>query len=59
MTYDQFGGLTGTDLQGFHQGGDTELWKRLGSFVATVDGDDGPISGVRFAVWAPNAQQAR
>ncbi len=59
MTHDQFGGLTGTDLQGFHSGGDTELWKRLGSFVATIDGEDGPISGVRFAVWAPNARHVQ
>ena len=59
MKDNQFGGLTGTDLQGFHQGGDTELWKRLGSFVATVDGEDGPVTGVRFAVWAPNAQRVQ
>ncbi len=59
MTQNQFGGLTGTDLQGFHQGGDTELWKRLGSFLATIEGEDGPISGVRFAVWAPNAKQVQ
>lgn len=59
MTHDQFGGLTGWDLEGFHQGGDTELWKRLGSFVATVEGEDGPIEGVRFAVWAPNARRVQ
>ena len=59
MTQNQFGGLTGTDLEGFHAGGDTELWKRLGSFVATIEGDDGPVHGVRFAVWAPNAQRVQ
>ncbi len=56
MSDNQFGGLTGRDLEGFHQGGDTELWKRLGSFLTTVEGEDGPVSGVRFAVWAPNAR---
>ena len=30
MAHDQFGELTGWDLEGFHNGGDTELWKRLG-----------------------------
>ena len=57
MAHDEFGGLTGWDLEGFHSGGDTEVWKRLGSHVVTIDDDErGPISGTRFAVWAPNAQ---
>ena len=57
MAHDPFGGLTGTDLQGFHSGGDTECWKRLGSHVVTIDDDErGAITGTRFAVWAPNAQ---
>ena len=57
MAHDLFGGLTGTDLQGFHSGGDTECWKRLGSHVVTIDDDErGAITGTRFAVWAPNAQ---
>ena len=57
MAHDEFGGLTGWDLEGFHSGGDTEVWKRLGSHVITIDDDErGPITGTRFAVWAPNAQ---
>ena len=57
MAHDKFGGLTGWDLEGFHSGGDTEVWKRLGSHVVTIDDDErGPITGTRFAVWAPNAQ---
>jgi len=57
MAHDEFGGLTGWDLEGFHSGGDTEVWKRLGSHVVTVNDDErGPITGTRFAVWAPNAQ---
>ena len=57
MAHDEFGGLTGWDLEGFHSGGDTEVWKRLGSHVVTIDDDErGPITGTRFAVWAPNAQ---
>lgn len=57
MAHDEFGGLTGWDLKGFHSGGDTEVWKRLGSHVVTIDDDErGPITGTRFAVWAPNAQ---
>ena len=57
MAHDEFGGLTGWDLEGFHSGGDTEVWKRLGSHVVTIDDDErGPITGTRFAVWAPNDQ---
>ncbi|MDO4411925.1 1,4-alpha-glucan branching protein GlgB [Cutibacterium sp.] len=57
MAHDEFGGLTGWDLEGFHSGGDTEVWKRLGSHVVTIDDDErGPITGTRFAVWAPNAR---
>ncbi|MGK2308600.1 1,4-alpha-glucan branching protein GlgB [Cutibacterium sp. V947] len=57
MAHDEFGGLTGWDLEGFHSGGDTEVWKRLGSHIVTIDDDErGLITGTRFAVWAPNAQ---
>ncbi|VEI02203.1 1,4-alpha-glucan branching enzyme GlgB [Acidipropionibacterium jensenii] len=57
MAHDTAGGLTGWDLEGFHSGGDTEAWKRLGSHIVTVDDDErGPITGTRFAVWAPNAK---
>ena len=31
MPYDPSGGLTGWDLTGFHEGHDTECWKRLGA----------------------------
>ena len=58
MAHDQFGGLTGWDFEGFHSGGDTECWKRLGSHVVTIHDDErGPVTGTRFAVWAPNAQR--
>lgn len=57
MAHDLAGGLTGWDLEGFHSGGDTEAWKRLGSHVMTVEDDErGPVTGTRFAVWAPNAR---
>ncbi len=60
MGHDQFGNLTGWDLEGFHSGGDTELWRRLGAHIVTVDDSErGPIEGVRFAVWAPNAQRVQ
>ncbi|MDR2619536.1 MAG: 1,4-alpha-glucan branching protein GlgB [Propionibacteriaceae bacterium] len=55
---DKFGNLTGWDLEGFHNGGDTEVWKRLGSHVVTITDDErGPVTGTRFAVWAPNARR--
>ncbi|WP_246044275.1 1,4-alpha-glucan branching protein GlgB [Propioniferax innocua] len=55
-----FGGLTGRDFEGFHTGGDTELWKRLGAHAVTVTDTDGrERSGVRFTVWAPNAREVR
>jgi 1,4-alpha-glucan branching enzyme len=60
MTHDLAGGLTGWDLEGFHSGGDTECWRRLGAHQVTVwDDERGEISGTRFAVWAPNARQVR
>ncbi|MDR0848017.1 MAG: 1,4-alpha-glucan branching protein GlgB [Propionibacteriaceae bacterium] len=57
--YDLAGELSGFDMDGLASGGDTELWKRLGAHVTTVyDSDSGTrIPGVRFAVWAPNAQR--
>ncbi|MDR1791675.1 MAG: 1,4-alpha-glucan branching protein GlgB [Propionibacteriaceae bacterium] len=58
MTHDLAGGLTGWDLEGFHNGGDTECWKRLGAHEVVVHDDErGDIKGVRFAVWAPNAKR--
>ncbi|GAB3623278.1 1,4-alpha-glucan branching protein GlgB [Mariniluteicoccus endophyticus] len=60
MTMDKFAGLKGWDFEGFHSGGDTEVWKRLGAHVVTVDdGEGGQVTGVRFAVWAPNAREVR
>ena len=58
MAHDKFGGLAGWDFEGFHTGGDTEIWKRLGAHLVTVHDDErGPVTGVRFAVWAPNARR--
>ena len=60
MAHDIFGNLAGWDLEGFHNGGDTECWKRLGSHVVTVQDDErGPLEGTRFAVWAPNAKRVQ
>ncbi len=60
MAHDMAGGLTGWDLEGFHDGGDTECWRRLGSHVVTVTDDErGEVRGTRFAVWAPNARAVR
>ncbi|WP_432557875.1 1,4-alpha-glucan branching protein GlgB [Granulicoccus sp. GXG6511] len=60
MGADRHGGLHGWDFEGFHSGGDTELWKRLGSHVVTIPGNDGAeVSGTRFTVWAPNAREVR
>ena len=58
--HDKFGNLAGWDLEGFHSGGDTEAWRRLGSHVVTVhDSERGDLRGTRFAVWAPNAQRVQ
>ena len=60
MSYDPSGGLTGWDLTGFHEGHDTECWRRLGAQETTVeDSERGPLFGTRFSVWAPNAQAVR
>jgi len=60
MSFDASGGLTGQDLSGFHEGHDTECWKRLGAHEVTIsDPERGPVSGTRFSVWAPNAQAVR
>ena len=58
--HDIYGNLAGWDFEGFHSGGDTESWRRLGSHVVTVDDPDrGELRGTRFAVWAPNAQRVQ
>ncbi|CAA9324468.1 MAG: GH13_9 / GH13_8 / GH13 / GH13_10 / CBM 48 / GH13_36 [uncultured Friedmanniella sp.] len=60
MAFDLSGGLTGWDLTGFHQGHDTECWRRLGAIETTVhDSERGELRGTRFSVWAPNAQAVR
>ncbi len=58
--HNKFGNLTGWDFEGFHSGGDTEAWRRLGSHVVTVHDDErGDLRGTRFTVWAPNAQRVQ
>ena len=60
MSYDSSGGLTGWDLTGFHEGHDTECWRRLGAHEINLeDPERGTIAGTRFSVWAPNAQAVR
>src|SRR5918994_516703 len=60
MAFDPSGELTGWDFTGFHEGHDTECWKRLGAHEMTItDSERGPIFGTRFSVWAPNAQAVR
>jgi 1,4-alpha-glucan branching enzyme len=41
------------DLHLFAEGTHYQAWERLGSHRMTIDG----VSGVHFAVWAPNAQR--
>jgi 1,4-alpha-glucan branching enzyme len=45
--------LSGADLALFGSGGHVEAWKMMGAHAATFDG----VHGVRFAVWAPNAER--
>ncbi len=60
MAHDFFGGLTGWDFEGYHSGGDTECWRRLGAHVVDVADDErGTVTGTRFAVWAPNARAVK
>jgi 1,4-alpha-glucan branching enzyme len=47
------------DLHLIGEGRHEELWKVLGSHVREYATPFGPISGVSFAVWAPNAQGVR
>ena len=44
-----------TDLHLIGEGRHEELWRALGSQVMTVRDELGPVTGTRFAVWAPNA----
>ncbi|MBA8795505.1 1,4-alpha-glucan branching enzyme [Friedmanniella endophytica] len=60
MAFDPTAGLTGWDLTGFHEGHDTECWRRLGAIETTVTDDErGELRGTRFSVWAPNAKAVR
>jgi 1,4-alpha-glucan branching enzyme len=45
--------LSAADLQLFGSGGHVEAWRMLGAHAATFD----DVPGVRFAVWAPNAER--
>ncbi|MDQ3997265.1 MAG: 1,4-alpha-glucan branching protein GlgB [Gemmatimonadota bacterium] len=45
--------LGDVDLHLFNEGTHRRLWRKLGAHVRTIDG----VSGVAFAVWAPNAQR--
>ena len=50
----QFGQvLSDFDLHLFSEGTHYRAWEKLGSHLTTIGG----IAGVRFAVWAPNAQR--
>lgn len=42
------------DLHLFNEGTHRRLWTKLGAHVRTIDG----VTGVSFAVWAPNARRA-
>jgi 1,4-alpha-glucan branching enzyme len=44
------------DLHLFNEGSHRKLWEMLGPQQVTTDGSSGPATGVRFAVWAPNAR---
>ncbi|GAA1436678.1 1,4-alpha-glucan branching protein GlgB [Microlunatus lacustris] len=60
MAFDLSAGLTGETLSGFHNGHDTECWRRLGAVETSVqDSERGELRGTRFSVWAPNAQTVR
>jgi 1,4-alpha-glucan branching enzyme len=47
------GGLTDRDMYLFNEGTHVRLWERLGAHLA----ESGGAEGVRFAVWAPNAER--
>ena len=48
MAFDPGGELTGWDLTGFHEGHDTEAWRRLGAHEVTVtDSERGQVSVLR------------
>jgi 1,4-alpha-glucan branching enzyme len=45
--------LSGADLALFGSGGYAEAWRMMGAHAANFDG----VQGIRFAVWAPNAER--
>ena len=45
--------LTDLDLHLFNEGSHERVYEKLGAHLRTVDG----VTGVNFAVWAPNAKQ--
>ena len=47
------------DLYLFSEGRHERLWEALGSHVKTFPSELGDVSGVSFAVWAPNAKSVR
>jgi 1,4-alpha-glucan branching enzyme len=53
MSEDTFSLLSQDDLYLFNEGSHIRLYDKLGSHLATVNGEDGTY----FAVWAPNAEQ--
>ena len=44
------------DLHLFSEGRHERLWEVLGAHPRTYNTPDGPVDGVSFAVWAPNAK---
>ena len=51
--------LSQFDLHLISEGRHEELWRALGSHIVNLDAIGGPVSGTRFAVWAPNAVAVR
>ena len=47
------------DLYLIGEGRHETLWNALGAHVREYEGEMGPVRGVSFAVWAPNAQAVR
>lgn len=47
------------DLHLIGEGRHEQIWEVLGSHTHTYESINGPIRGVSFAVWAPNAQGVR
>ncbi len=45
--------VSSSDLALFASGGHVEAWRMLGAHPASFDG----VAGIRFAVWAPNAER--